>query len=73
LRRVVLPRDAFPTRIPIWATLVLGLLLDRIGAPGWVWGVAGSVMLLLIGGAIYLVSIEDAKKLPGYGNVKEDS
>lgn len=35
-----------PARLPVWPTIVLWLLLDRLRAPGWVWGVCGTITAL---------------------------
>ena len=42
-----------PAKAPLWQTMVAALGLDRIGAPGWAWGVAGTLFALLWVVAIY--------------------
>jgi hypothetical protein len=32
-----------PTRCPFISTITMGLLLDRLKAPGWAWGVIAAV------------------------------
>ena len=44
-KNVVSPRH-LPARWPIMTTVVIGLLLDRCDAPGWVWGVCGAFVFL---------------------------
>lgn len=34
-----------PSRMPLWPTAVTWLVMDRIHAPGWAWGVAATVMV----------------------------
>jgi hypothetical protein len=40
----VIRLQSLPTRLPIISTAVLGLLLDRIDAPGWLWGALGVIV-----------------------------
>lgn len=42
--KVISPKD-LPRRLPFCQTVVIGLLLDRLQAPGWVWGVAGTIVV----------------------------
>lgn len=65
--RYVLPVSVLPTRLPIGLTAIVYLILDRFDAPGWVWGVVGTVMALLWIGAIGLRLSEETKPLAGYG------
>ncbi len=65
--RYVLPLSVLPTRLPIGLTAIVYLLCDRFDAPGWVWGVIGTVMALLWIGAIGLRLSEETKPLNGYG------
>ena len=44
-RRVLSALD-LPTRLPIMTTIVAWLLLDRLSAPGWVWGIAGTLLVI---------------------------
>lgn len=44
-KRKVISRANMPVRLPVWQTVTMVLVLDRIGAPGWLWG----VMLALAG------------------------
>lgn len=47
MKRKVISPKSLPTRLPVTFTMVLGLLLDRYDAPGWVWGATGAIMLLI--------------------------
>ncbi len=42
----VIRLQSLPTRLPIASTAVLGLLLDRAGVPGWVWGALGVLVAI---------------------------
>lgn len=39
-KRRVISRTNMPARLPVWQTVTLVLVLDRVGVPGWLWGVA---------------------------------
>lgn len=43
----------FPSRLPLTGILVIGLLLDRVHAPGWLWGACGTIMFFLVVGVLY--------------------
>lgn len=36
-----------PARFPVLLTAVAYLYLDKYNAPGWVWGVSGTVLAIL--------------------------
>ena len=44
-----------PHTLPVNFTLMMWLLLDRFQAPGWVWGVVGTVVVLAWIGTIALI------------------
>ncbi|MBN9356216.1 MAG: hypothetical protein J0I15_07200 [Herbaspirillum huttiense] len=58
-KRKVISRKNLPTRMPIALTIALGLLLDRCAAPGWVWGVAGTLMAVVWVAVIFGMFTED--------------
>jgi hypothetical protein len=70
MNRTVIPWDALPTRLPTTQTAVAFLLLDRFAAPGWVWGVVGTVIVLWWVSCIISVSTNKTKPLAGYGSHK---
>ena len=39
-KRKVIARRNLPAGLPLWQTVALVLVLDRLAAHGWVWGVA---------------------------------
>lgn len=43
-KRPVIAWSSLPARLPIAGPLAIGLLLDRISPPGWLWGVVGSIV-----------------------------
>jgi len=46
MKRKVIPWKYFPMRIPWGTPAVLYLLLKMHNAPGWLWGVAGTITVL---------------------------
>lgn len=52
-RQRVIRRANLPMRMPLWHTLVLYLFLDRLHAPGFVWGAVGLYLALGWGVWIY--------------------
>lgn len=36
-----------PVAFPVFPTLTLYLMLDKFNAPGWLWGVLGTVMAII--------------------------
>ena len=63
----VIPVDHLPARPPILFTAGVGMGLDLYRAPGVVWGVFGTVVVLAwVGWAISLAR-QEPKKMTGYG------
>lgn len=58
-KRKVISRKNLPTRMPLALTIALGLLLDRCAAPGWVWGVVGTLMAVVWIAVIFGMFSED--------------
>ena len=46
MTRKVIDRDQLPSHWPVVGTLVWWLVLERLDAPGWVWGSVGAVVFL---------------------------
>lgn len=61
-RKVISPKN-LPTRLPVTFTMVLGLLLDRYDVPGWMWGAAGAIMLLIWVAAVISKVYEDSAEV----------
>lgn len=40
----LIKRNNFPSTMPLYPTIVLWLLLDRLGAAGWVYGIVGTLL-----------------------------
>lgn len=54
-KRKVISSKNLPMRPPLIGTLVWWLVLDKIGAPGWVWGVLGT--FIFVGWIVFVVDI----------------
>lgn len=70
--KVIIKPSSLPMASPLGFIILLGLLLDRLAAPGWAWGVLGTVAVLL---AIVflqqrLCGIE--RDVPGFGDATEE-
>ena len=54
-KKKVIHHRNLPFRSPFGFGLVMWLALDRLSAPGWVWGAVGCLFLFLV--ATWIVSI----------------
>lgn len=59
----VLHPKHLPGRLPLLQTLLWYLFLDKIHAPGWVWGVMGTLMVLVWAVSIYNLIVEEKVEL----------
>lgn len=63
-RNVISPKN-IPASLPYSATIATGLLLDRINAPGWVWGALGTVFAVVwVSVVIDISTRKETKVLP---------
>lgn len=46
-KKVTIKPSSLPMASPLIFIIVYGLLLDRLAAPGWVWGVLGTISVIL--------------------------
>lgn len=44
--KVIAPKQT-PARLPLNSTAICYLLLDRLSAPGWLWGVMGTLFVIV--------------------------
>jgi len=47
-KRIVIKRNELPTNIPLFQTITLYLLMDKLNAPVWVWSVVATLWSMLI-------------------------
>lgn len=45
-KRHVLATKNLPKSLPVQSTIVAWLALDHIKAPGWAWGVSGTIVVI---------------------------
>lgn len=66
-RSTVIKSSSLPMRSPLGLAILFWLLLDRLGAPGWAFGVLWTLVGLLV--LIWLISFktESAQDVPGFG------
>ena len=57
-RKLVIHPSCLPSRLPLPATAAIALVLDRLHAPGWVWGGCGVLVLIFWAVAIYGMATE---------------
>jgi hypothetical protein len=57
-KRRVISRKELPVKLPIFSTFMAWFFMDKYHAPGWIWGVVGTVMAILWFGAI-LVFVDE--------------
>ena len=67
-KRVVAP-SSLPTRIPLWPTIVLYLLLEHLQASGLVQGIVYTLLALWWIGALTSMYGEDRRDVPGFGEL----
>lgn len=65
--KYVIHRKCLPTQIPVMDTVVLWLLLDRLGIEGFTAGAIWAVWALVLIGSFMLVVREKQVSIPGYG------
>ena len=66
-KRFIIPQTHFPVRAPLWQSVVLYMALDIYNAPGWLWGVMGTIAAILWIIFVMITWQEENKPLPGYG------
>lgn len=69
-RSTVIKSSSLPTRSPVGIAIVFWLLLDRLSAPGWAFGVLWTLVALMA--LIWIASFwaESARDVPGFGEKK---
>lgn len=63
-KRRVIKRSQLPSSLGIGSWIVYGLLLDRLNAPSWLWGVVGTIAVIALIGNGYYLMIEEEIELP---------
>lgn len=60
---------SLPLRSPLLPSIVLALLLDRLSAPGWLWGAVGTIMAFATIGFLYERFAGVERDVPGFGKL----
>ena len=66
-RKIVIKSSSLQTRSPIGFAILFWLLLDRLSAPGFAFGVLWTFVALLALAWIASVWTESARDVPGFG------
>ena len=67
-KRVVAP-SSLPTRISLWPTIVIYLLLEKLQATGVVQGIVYTLLALWWIGAFASMYHEERRDAPGFGDL----
>lgn len=59
----VIAHKQLPARLPFTQTTVAYLVLDRTQAPGWLWGIFGTLFAVIWGVTIYLMCVQEPTEL----------
>jgi hypothetical protein len=76
MKRPVISHKNFAPRLHVVGYCVIWLMLDRLSAPGWAWGVAGSVVAFdLLATVIYAFKVRQVdvfeKDTPALGGASQ--
>ena len=67
-KRVIAP-SSLPARIPLWPTIVIYLLLEKLQATDLVKGVVYTLLVIWWVVAIYNSNREESRDVPGFGDI----
>lgn len=59
MKRKVISQKILPSRFPIWQSVILFLLFDRLAVPQWVWASVGTLWGLFFLASIVLLFNEE--------------
>lgn len=66
-RKVVIKSSSLQTRSPVGIAIVFWLLLDRLDAPGWAFGVLWTLVAILALAWLTSFFTESVSDVPGFG------
>lgn len=66
-KKTVISFKSLPQRAPVHTAIVWWLLMDRLGAPAWAYGVMWTVVAILAIGFIAELATAERKNVPGFG------
>lgn len=67
-RKTAIKSSSLPTRSPIPGAVLYWLLLDRLGAPAWVYGVLWTLVVIGAVSWIYCLCTTTERDVPGFGD-----
>jgi len=65
--RTVIKSSSLALRPPTFAAIVWWLLLDRLGAPGWAYGVLWTLVAIFFIVWVYRFRTDQERDVPGFG------
>lgn len=68
-KKRVVALSSLPTRIPLWPTIVIYLLLEKLQATGLVQGIVYTLLVIWWVVAIYNLNREESRDVPGFGDI----
>ncbi|WP_257311155.1 hypothetical protein [Geothrix fuzhouensis] len=63
----VIDDKCLPYRLPLWHSVAMWLLCDRLKIPSWGWGVFWTLQVIIWTAAIVYTIGQKKKMLPGFG------
>lgn len=59
MKRKVIKLSNYPTRLPVYNTIITAMALDYWNAPQWLWGALGILFLIIWIVSFYLIFKEE--------------
>jgi hypothetical protein len=69
-RKVAIKSSSMPTRSPVAGAVLYWLLLDRLAAPAWAYGVLWTLVSLGVFAWLYCFFTTEERDVPGFGERK---
>jgi len=69
-RKIAIKSSSLPARSPVPFAILWWLLLDRLDAPGWAYGVLWTVVAAVTIAWIYCLCTTSERDVPGFGEKK---
>jgi len=69
-RKIVIKHSSLPVRSPVGGAILWWLLLDRLGAPAWAYGVLWTLVAIGAIAWIYYLFTTDWRDVSGFGDRK---
>lgn len=66
-KKTAIKASSLQTRSPVSFAILMWLLLDRLGAPQWAYGVLWTLVAILTAGLILCLCTTTVRDVPGFG------